>query len=187
LIKAADTQSIYMAKVGKMTHDNVGKDKTVGNRVDNAGYTWTNVAENVGFGFTSEDEVMDKWMKSPGHKKNIMDAKVKMIGVAIEMKGDVPYWTQVFASDKSNASKNVPSEEECAKLCKGGAKAKGKSKKKDEVEEGGEEVVEAAKPTAPKEKYVEAEEAPPKPKKKKCKGKKKAKQGGKRRRGRGRK
>ena len=50
--------------------------------------------ENIATGYTSEREVVDAWIKSPGHCKNIMNKAYKEMGVA--RVGN--YWTQEMAS-----------------------------------------------------------------------------------------
>ena len=63
-------------------------------RIDDAGYRWRTYGENIAFGYRNEREVMEGWIKSPGHCKNIMNKAYKEMGVS--RAGD--YWTQVFAT-----------------------------------------------------------------------------------------
>lgn len=63
-----------------------------GDRITQVGYTWLAYAENIAKGYTAEQAVMDGWLKSEGHCKNIMSSKVKEMGVG----RDGNYWTQVF-------------------------------------------------------------------------------------------
>jgi uncharacterized protein YkwD len=56
------------------------------------GYKSFAVGENIAFGQSSIDEVMDGWFKSPGHCKNLMNADFKEVGVAENHK----YWVQDF-------------------------------------------------------------------------------------------
>ena len=65
-----------------------------GVRIDRVGYNWMAYGENIGTGYTSEREVVDAWIKSPGHCKNIMNKAYKEMGVA--RVGN--YWTQEFAA-----------------------------------------------------------------------------------------
>jgi uncharacterized protein YkwD len=65
-----------------------------GVRIDRVGYDWMAYGENIGTGYTSEHEVVDAWVKSPGHCKNIMNKAYKEMGVA--RVGN--YWTQEFAA-----------------------------------------------------------------------------------------
>ncbi|NML23700.1 CAP domain-containing protein [Pseudoflavitalea sp. G-6-1-2] len=55
------------------------------------------VAENVAYGSTSAKEVVDGWIASTGHRKNIEgNYKYTGIGVARDKKGDL-FFTQIFA------------------------------------------------------------------------------------------
>jgi uncharacterized protein YkwD len=55
------------------------------------------VAENIAFGQTSITEVMNGWIKSEGHCKNLMNQKLKEVGVA----EDHTYWVQDFGGRES--------------------------------------------------------------------------------------
>lgn len=65
-----------------------------GVRLQRAGYDWKAYGENVGMGYKTEREVVEGWLKSPGHCKNIMNKLYKEMGVA--RAGN--YWTQDFGS-----------------------------------------------------------------------------------------
>lgn len=57
------------------------------------------LGENIAAGQTSPEEVVDSWMKSPGHRANILNAKFKEIGVGFAYKVDDKYsyyWVQIF-------------------------------------------------------------------------------------------
>jgi uncharacterized YkwD family protein/spore coat assembly protein SafA len=54
-------------------------------------------AENIAAGQTSAEEVVKAWMESPGHRKNILDARMTHIGVGYAKGGSYRhYWTQMF-------------------------------------------------------------------------------------------
>lgn len=53
-------------------------------------------AENIAMGQQDVDAVMDAWMKSPGHRKNILNCDYKAIGVGVEQGDGGPWWTQMF-------------------------------------------------------------------------------------------
>ena len=58
----------------------------------------TGTAENVAYGSRSAQEVVDGWLKSPGHRKNIEgNYRLTGIGVARDAKS-VLYFTQIFAN-----------------------------------------------------------------------------------------
>lgn len=63
-----------------------------GVRIERAGYNWTAYGENIAAGYNSEKEVVQGWIKSPGHCKNLMNKMYKEMGVARVGK----YWTQEF-------------------------------------------------------------------------------------------
>jgi len=65
-----------------------------GTRIDAAGYKWKTYGENIAMGYNNEKAVIDGWLSSPGHCKNIMGSAYKEMGVA-NVNG---YWTQVFAT-----------------------------------------------------------------------------------------
>jgi uncharacterized protein YkwD len=57
----------------------------------------TEVGENVAEGQMSAREVVDGWLNSPGHKKNIEgNFKLTGIGYAISKKGNI-YFTEIFS------------------------------------------------------------------------------------------
>lgn len=65
-------------------------------RVTAAGYNWASVGENIAVGYTSEAEVIEAWIESAGHCKNLMSPKFTEMGVA--RSGN--YWTQNFGKPK---------------------------------------------------------------------------------------
>jgi uncharacterized protein YkwD len=56
------------------------------------------VAENIAYGQKSPEEVMNTWMKSSGHKSNILNSKFTEIGcgMALSENGRL-YWCVCFA------------------------------------------------------------------------------------------
>ncbi len=57
----------------------------------------TEIGENVASGPMTAREVVDGWLKSPGHKKNIEgNFTLTGIGYARDKKGDI-YFTQIFS------------------------------------------------------------------------------------------
>ena len=58
------------------------------------GITYKSAGENIAMGQRSAAEVVDGWMKSPGHRENIMNPSFTHIGVGLSDSGF--YWTQQF-------------------------------------------------------------------------------------------
>lgn len=74
--------------------DHVNPDgETPFDRMAKAGYEFSAAAENIAQGQVTADEVMDGWMTSPGHCRNIMDPTFAEIGVGA---ADGAIWTQTF-------------------------------------------------------------------------------------------
>jgi uncharacterized protein YkwD len=99
---AAVTHARDMAENGFVEHK--GSDgSTLEQRVTRSGYAWTMVAENVAGGQKTVQEVVQGWMKSPDHKKNILNEEIREIGaghVAIPRGGAgknyTHFWVIVF-------------------------------------------------------------------------------------------
>lgn len=77
--------------------DHIGTDgSTSAKRITDAGYDWIAVGENIAFGYTSANELIDGWIKSADHCENIMNANFKEMGVAeIDT-----YWVQTLGRQK---------------------------------------------------------------------------------------
>jgi uncharacterized protein YkwD len=63
-------------------------------RIDVENYKWAAAGENVAYGFSSAESVMQAWLKSSGHCKNILNPKFSELGLG----KSGSYWTQVFAA-----------------------------------------------------------------------------------------
>ncbi|MFD3565033.1 CAP domain-containing protein [Streptomyces sp. NPDC058686] len=95
LTKAAQDHSKDMASHGNMSH--TGSDGSApGDRITRAGYSWSSYGENVAYGYSTPEKVMDGWMSSPGHKRNILDCSFKEIGIGLAQPNS--YWTQDFGT-----------------------------------------------------------------------------------------
>jgi len=98
LNKAARIYADDMIKTDAWGH--IGSDGSEpADRVDRTGYRWSGVGENIAWGQESVGDVMDDWMSSPGHKRNILNPQFEHFGAV--WKND--YWVQVFGSAKSNS------------------------------------------------------------------------------------
>ncbi|KRB78368.1 hypothetical protein ASE01_03585 [Nocardioides sp. Root190] len=96
LRKSARGHTVTMAAKNKMSHQLPGEPRfTV--RITRAGYTnWNLVAENVARGFSGPSAVLRAWMASPGHRRNILNCKLRHIGVGVALQGGQLWWTQNF-------------------------------------------------------------------------------------------
>jgi uncharacterized protein YkwD len=92
---AAEVHARDMAHWHIMSHR--GSDlSTPFRRMSAQGYTFRRAAENVAAGQGSVDSVMKGWMRSPGHRLNIL-GKYSEIGAACATASDgTPYWCVTF-------------------------------------------------------------------------------------------
>ncbi len=58
-----------------------------------AGY----LAENIASGQRTPEAVVEAWMRSTGHRKNILNCTYRWIGIGISGTTTKPYWVQNFA------------------------------------------------------------------------------------------
>ena len=95
LISASVRQSSYMARTRLFSH--VWRDgSTFVERSRDAGYRQP-AGENIAWGYRSAPEVVQAWMASPGHRKNILNCKARSMGAGVAFAADgTPYYTQVF-------------------------------------------------------------------------------------------
>lgn len=92
----------------RMGISHIGSDGArLGQRLKRMGYYYRNAAENVAAGQKSPEHVHRSLMNSPGHRKNILSAKVVEIGIHVGRGADGRlYWTQVFGKIKSRHAKS---------------------------------------------------------------------------------
>ena len=88
---AAIRHAIDMTKTKTLSH--TGSDgSTMQKRIDDTGYRWSYIGENIAWGYLSLSAVMTGWTNSEGHCKNMMSANITEMGAAHN--GD--NWVQDF-------------------------------------------------------------------------------------------
>jgi uncharacterized protein YkwD len=98
LIVAANRHAADMARRGYFAHRSPNG-KGAGDRVEDAGYDWSRYSENIARGQDSPAEVVNGWMDSPGHRENIMDCRLRQMGVGLAFdRENTAYWVQDFAT-----------------------------------------------------------------------------------------
>ena len=95
--KAAQLHSADMAKYNYFSH--TSRDgRSPWQRIRAQGYTYGS-AENIAAGQRSATAVVSAWMKSTGHRRNILNCSNKAVGVGVARGGYYGiYWTQDFGT-----------------------------------------------------------------------------------------
>ncbi|MBO2452254.1 hypothetical protein J4573_34550 [Actinomadura barringtoniae] len=94
LVKAARAHSVDMALHDYFDHTSLNGDSPW-KRMEDAGYPSPG-AENIAKGYATAADVVDGWMKSPGHRANILNCELRAIGVGMRSGAGGPWWTQDF-------------------------------------------------------------------------------------------
>ncbi|KHE71513.1 CAP domain-containing protein [Halobacillus sp. BBL2006] len=93
LSAVAKDKSLDMQNKGYFSHNS----PTYGSPFDmmkQYGIDYRTAGENIAMGQTSPEQVVEGWMNSEGHRKNIMNPNFTHIGVGHAENGN--YWTQMF-------------------------------------------------------------------------------------------
>ena len=93
LYKAAQLHAEDMSENNYFSH-NSADGRTPQNRIAEQDYNWRAFGENIAYGFNSAQGVLNAWLSSDGHCRNIMKREFSEIGIGYAEKGH--YWVQVF-------------------------------------------------------------------------------------------
>ncbi len=92
LARIAGERSATMARQRRLSHE--GWERVL----RNAGLRDDQIGENVAYNYADARAVMDGWMRSPGHRANILGRGYARIGVGCVIDGrGHRWWTQDFA------------------------------------------------------------------------------------------
>lgn len=75
--------------------------RTVGERLASFGYHYRFCGQNIAAGQQSAEEVVRAWMKSPGHRENILRREFREVGIAYVQNPNSRYgryWVQDFGA-----------------------------------------------------------------------------------------
>lgn len=96
LAQAARDHALLMARNRDVSHQFPGE-PGLSSRVSHAGVKFSFVAENVGDADNAAD-LHDAWMKSPGHRANLLEARVDSLGIAVVAIKGLIYAVEDFAN-----------------------------------------------------------------------------------------
>jgi len=101
-MQAAQIHADQMAVHDQMAHSLPGaRYPEPADRLAAVGYRWQAYAENVAYGQGSPAAALDAWMRSSGHRANILNPGLTEIGAAVAIGPDGrPYWVQVFGNPR---------------------------------------------------------------------------------------
>jgi len=105
LERSAQSWTNTMVRQNSFTH---GTDFS--NRISAAGYDWQTAGENIASGFATPQAVVDAWMASPGHCRNILDPQYASVGTGVSsspVKSAASHpatWTQDFGLTMSQSA-----------------------------------------------------------------------------------
>lgn len=98
LSSVAQAHSADMAKRNYFSH-NSPEGLTPFDRIKNAGISYKSAGENIAAGQKTPEDVVESWMNSDGHRKNILNSSYREMGIGIAYGGSYGiYWTQLFKS-----------------------------------------------------------------------------------------
>lgn len=94
---AAREQAGFMAAAGTMRHT-TGLRRSFERRMRGNGIAGA-AAENIAHGAFGSDELFQRWMNSPAHRRNMLDTRFTRFGLASapEQDGNGRYWALVLA------------------------------------------------------------------------------------------
>ncbi|MGK7889998.1 MAG: CAP domain-containing protein [Leptolyngbyaceae cyanobacterium] len=108
LIESAQGHSDDMASQDFFSHTGLDG-SSPGDRALEAGYPSSYVWENIGTGYTTPEEAVQGWINSPGHRDNMLNSEINVIGVGYTyLENDTGsvnynhYWTQVFGQSSDS-------------------------------------------------------------------------------------
>lgn len=86
LAKKAQAHAEWMASHSTLTHSNLRSPK------------FRHMSENIAEGQLDEQEAIDCWMQSSGHRRNILDEDHTHVGAGYAVSANrTPYWCVIFA------------------------------------------------------------------------------------------
>jgi len=93
LHKAAQLHAEDMSANSYFSH-NSADGRTPQDRIVEQNYSWSAFGENIAYGYSSAQGVLNAWLSSDGHCRNIMKREFSEIGIGYAENGH--YWVQVF-------------------------------------------------------------------------------------------
>jgi uncharacterized protein YkwD len=97
LDRAAQRHACWMSSSGRFGHEGAGGSQPV-DRIASAGYRARLSSENIAHGQSAGGEVISDWMRSKGHRSNIMRDNAKDYGIGVALLRARPVWVMLYAA-----------------------------------------------------------------------------------------
>ena len=100
LTAAAQAHACDSAARNEMSHR--GSDgSNLGRRAEREGYAYRHIAENVAAGYRSPGAVVQGWMESSGHRRNILTRSARDVGLGLATASDgTVHWVLKLGSQR---------------------------------------------------------------------------------------
>lgn len=103
LLDTASKFCRYLSNTDDFAHHSRNGSHLV-SRVEQSGYQWSSLGENIGTGYKNELRVMIGWINSPSHEVNISNPIFTQVGFARCNRPDKPnYWVAVFGTSSTES------------------------------------------------------------------------------------
>lgn len=93
--RAAQVRAVETAQSFSHTRPNGSSFSTA---LTEAGVTYRTAGENIAYGQSTPQAVVDAWMNSSGHRANILSSSYTTIGVGYTVVNGTAYWAQLFTA-----------------------------------------------------------------------------------------
>lgn len=98
-------KSMHMADAGYFAHDDPAPvARSAFQRARDCGFDGNAWGENIAWGYTTPQAVVNGWLASPGHKANIESPSFTSTGVGAASAGGRIYWTQSFGAGSGDVT-----------------------------------------------------------------------------------
>jgi hypothetical protein len=102
LARAAHQHSVRMAQQNTLSHQFSGE-QNLSSRSKQAGARFSSIGENVAQG-SGAATIHKQWMKSPLHRRNLLDPDFNSVGIAVVERDGILFATEDFAHSLSDKS-----------------------------------------------------------------------------------
>lgn len=99
LLKAAQSHAQDMHDNRYFSHTSQDGRSAV-DRIRTLGYVFVAFGENIAYGYRTPEDVMRAWMGSSGHRRNILSASFREIGIGVAEGANGLYWVQDFGTSR---------------------------------------------------------------------------------------